>query len=193
MNDRLLLILMLLAAAVLPGCATVKPAAEGERIILVSKAQKTGFEISQNASSLPRAAPGMVGGSVGRVGANALDVGTALLVNAIGKDVRSLQIRGVNDKTCERVMYHANLSDERVLRMTAGDIAEWKRIGDERLLAAAPITRPDGSTEKIRRSHPCFQVWYKEFEIGWKCHDCVALINIDMSGKKPPALEWLED
>ncbi|MCL4682910.1 MAG: hypothetical protein KJZ92_16795 [Rhodocyclaceae bacterium] len=189
------LVFLAVLGVLLTGCAAMETryaASQDEMVILVSKADRPGYSVSHNAAGLPSAVGGLVG-NVGRAGAIALDAGTAAAINHAGRNTPTLEVRAINSQTCQRVVYHANLADERVMRMTAGDMGRWQAITEGEKLALAPIPGEDGATRKIRRSHPCFEAWMKDYEKAWNCHSCMAPIHISMSKKTRPTLEWLKD
>ncbi len=192
---------LLIGAFVLPGCATTGQGtryapADGEQVIVVATAGKTGLRGSDNAAGLPHMAAPLAGASPGPAMSAVIDLAAGAVLNSIGARARLLEVRTINEKTCQPVISVANLEvDGRAVLLNQGEYAQWRNLPENNRLALLPIT-PDGErTQMIRRSHPCFETWVKEWDAARHCLSCKreSLFVWPGTERPIPKFEWLEE
>lgn len=191
----------LIFGAVLTGCAatgsqsTRYAANDGEEVIVVAIADRPGGRTFDNAAGLPHQAAPLVGASPGPVGAVVIDVVAGAILNSIGSRIPTLGFRTINEKTCQPVIFRSNLEvDGQAVMLREGEYAQWRRLGETRKLALVPTTPEGEKTRYIRRSHPCFAEWEKEWKTSRTCLECKRALIVWPGTEKPlPKFEWLED
>ncbi len=174
MKSRTVIPLALLGLALLSGCASIQDKQTRGSMIIVARYDSRFPEggggsaprVTDNAGGVPSAVAGAAGVPTSAAGGAALNVGTALAINAIAgavyKDRIHMGFKVLYEDKCEYGLEQLDLrTSPQSQKLYPGYIA--RVAGDkEGNFVLEPVTDGGGKQVYLTKSHPCYATWVTE-------------------------------